>query len=56
MSKQEILYVAYKDEPLDEGISYAMYLSNLLGETLRVVLLSRSSIGRKFNNLTRDAR
>jgi len=51
MSKQEILYVAYKDEPLDEGISYALYLSGLLGETLRVVLLSRSGIGRKFNNL-----
>jgi len=51
MSKQEILYVAYRDEPLDEGINYAMYLSGLLGETLRVVLLSRGGIGRKFNNL-----
>ena len=51
MSKQEILYVAYRDEPLDEGISYAMYLSSMLGETLRVVLLSRSGLGQKFNDL-----
>ncbi|MHB0867251.1 MAG: hypothetical protein ACYC6B_05860 [Thermoleophilia bacterium] len=51
MSKQEILYVAYQDEPFEEGISYAMYLANMLGESLRVVLLSPSGIGRKFNNL-----
>lgn len=51
MSKQEILYVAYRDEPLEDGVSYAMYLANLLGETLRVVLLSPSGIGRKFNDL-----
>ncbi|MFA6001427.1 MAG: hypothetical protein WC828_04850 [Thermoleophilia bacterium] len=51
MSKQEILYVAYRDESLDEGISYAMYLANMLGETLRVVLLSPGGIGRKFNDL-----
>lgn len=51
MSKQEILYVAYRDEPLEDGVSYAMYLANMLGETLRVVLLSPSGIGRKFNDL-----
>src|SRR5659263_741494 len=51
MSKQEILYVAYRDEPLEDGVSYAMYLANLLGETLRVVLLRPSGIGRKFNDL-----
>ncbi|MHB1390393.1 MAG: hypothetical protein ACYCXF_04040 [Thermoleophilia bacterium] len=51
MSKQEILYVAYQDEPYEEGISYAMYLASMLGESLRVVLLSSSGIGRKFNNL-----
>lgn len=51
MSKQEILYVAYQDEPLDAGLSYAMYLANMLDETLRVVLLSPSGIGRKFNDL-----
>ncbi len=51
MSKQEILYVAYRDEDLEDGISYAMYLSNLLGERLRVILLSRSGFGRKFNDL-----
>ena len=51
MSKQEILYVAYRDEPLEEGVSYAMYLASMLGETLRVVLLSPSGIGRKFNDL-----
>lgn len=51
MSKQEILYVAYRDEPLDNGISYATYLANLLGETLRVVLLSRNGVGKRFNDL-----
>jgi len=51
MSKQEILYVAYRDEPLEDGVSYAMYLASTLGETLRVVLLSPSGIGRKFNDL-----
>jgi hypothetical protein len=51
MPKQETLYVAYRDEPLDDGISYAMYLSGLLGEKLRVVLLSRRGIGKKFNDL-----
>lgn len=51
MSKQEILYVAYQDEPIEEGISYAMYLANLLGESLRVLLLSPSGIGKKFNEL-----
>lgn len=51
MSKQEILYIAYRDEPLDEGVSYAMYLANMLGETLRIVLLNPSGIGRKFSDL-----
>lgn len=51
MSKQEILYVAYRDEPLEEGVSYAMYMANMLGETLRLVLLSPSGVGRKFNDL-----
>ncbi|MCL4473990.1 MAG: hypothetical protein M1455_08655 [Actinobacteria bacterium] len=51
MSKQEILYVAYRDEALDDGISYATYLSNLLGERLTVILLSRGGFGRKLNDL-----
>lgn len=51
MSKQEILYVAYRDEPLEDGVNYAMYLANMLGETLCVVLLSPSGIGRKFSDL-----
>lgn len=51
MPGQEVLYVAYRDEPLEEGISYALYLSSLLGESLRVVLLNRNSIGKKFNDL-----
>ena len=51
MSKQEILYIAYRDEPLEEGVSYAMYLANMLGETLRIVLLNPSGIGRKFSDL-----
>ncbi len=51
MSKQEILYIAYRDEPLEEGISYAMYLAGMLGETLRVVLLRPSGIGQKFSDL-----
>lgn len=51
MSKQEILYIAYSDEPLEDGVSYAMYLASMLGETLRVVLLSPNSISRKFNDL-----
>ena len=51
MSTQEILYVAYRDEALDDGISYATYLSNLLGERLRVILLRRSGFGKKFNDL-----
>jgi len=51
LSRQEILYVAYRDEPLEEGISYAMYLANLLGESLRVVLLRRKGAGRRFNDM-----
>ena len=51
MPKQEVLYVAYKDENLDDGISYATYLSNLLGERLRVILLSRGGFGKKLNDL-----
>lgn len=53
MSAQEILYVAFRDEPLDEGISYAIYLSKLLSEPLRIVLLSRDIIEKeKFDNQT----
>lgn len=51
MSNQEILYVAYKDEPLEAGVSYATYLSNLLGEKLRIVLLNRKGLGERFDDL-----
>ncbi|MHB9053808.1 MAG: hypothetical protein ACYC5F_07485 [Thermoleophilia bacterium] len=51
MPQQEILYVGYRDEDLDDGISYAMYLSNMLGERLRVILLSRGGFGRKLSDL-----
>lgn len=50
MSKQEVLYVAYKNEPLDEGIDYAIYLSSLLEEDLRVMLLSPSGLGKKLSD------
>lgn len=51
MAKQEILYIAYKNESLEEGIDYAIYLSHLLGESLRVVLLSPDGLGKRFNDL-----
>lgn len=48
--KQEILYVAYWDESVDESFSYAMYLSNMLGEPLRIVLLNQNGLGKKFED------
>lgn len=48
--KQEILYVAYWDESIDESFSYAMYLSNMLGEPLRIVLLNPDGLGKKFDD------
>lgn len=49
-TKKEILYVAYRDEPLEEGISYALYLSGLMGAELRIVLLGRNGLGAKFDD------
>jgi len=51
MTKKEILYAAYKDEPMEEGLSYAIYLAGLLGDELRVVLLERRSFREKFDDL-----
>ncbi|MCL6106829.1 MAG: hypothetical protein M1309_05725 [Actinobacteria bacterium] len=48
MSAKELLYVAYKHEHTREedpvhGISYAIYLSKLLGQNLRILLLGGGS-------------
>ncbi|GBE58254.1 hypothetical protein BMS3Abin01_01187 [bacterium BMS3Abin01] len=45
MSGKEILYVSYKDEPLEDGVSYAIYLAGALHEGLRVVLMNRDGAG-----------
>ncbi|MCL6092757.1 MAG: hypothetical protein ACYCXU_07705 [Thermoleophilia bacterium] len=56
MSTQELIYVAYRDEHLDDersdhGISYAIYLSKVLSETLRVLLLSPRGSSSRFNDV-----
>ena len=45
MSNKELLYVAYSDERLEEGISYAIYLSKLRSESLQILLLNRNGTG-----------
>lgn len=55
MSTQELLYVAYRDEHIDDaqpehGISYAIYLSKVLDETLRILLLSPRGSGGRFES------
>ncbi|MEJ2183413.1 MAG: universal stress protein [Nitrospirota bacterium] len=49
--QKEILYVAYRDESLEEGISYALYLAGQMDAGLRIVLLSRNGFGGKFHNV-----
>ncbi len=44
MSNKELLYIAYCDERLEEGISYAMYLSRLRSESLQILLLNRNGM------------
>ncbi len=48
MSGQELLYVAYKDEHYEHGISYAIYLAKLLSKPLRILLLSSHGSGSRF--------
>lgn len=51
MAGKEILYAAYKDEKIGEGLSYAIYLAGQLGAGLRIVLLSRHGLGEGFDNI-----
>lgn len=51
MFRKEILYVSCRDEPIEEGISYALYLAGLMGSGLRIVLLSRNVLAKKFDDL-----
>jgi hypothetical protein len=41
MAEKEILYVTYKYEKMEEGLSYAIYLAGQIDGGLRVVLLER---------------
>ncbi len=50
MSGQELLYVAYKDEHFEDGISYAIYLAKLLSKPLRILLLKGRGPGTRFEN------
>jgi hypothetical protein len=55
MTKKEILYAAYKNEHIEDGLEYAIYLAGLLGDNLRVVLFdppeSREGIGARKTDI-----
>jgi hypothetical protein len=51
MATKEILYAAYKDEDIDESLSYAIYLAGQLGAGLRILLLDRLGLSEKLDNV-----
>jgi len=51
MAEKEILYVTYKDEKIEEGLSYPIYLAGQMGAGLRIVLLERHGAGEKLDDV-----
>lgn len=50
-SRKELLFVTRRDEDFDDGLSYAIYLAEMLGEDLKVLLISGKNLGEKFSDL-----
>jgi hypothetical protein len=51
MKGKEILFVAYMDENLEEGLPYAIYLAGMLGQKLRILLIDKRDIRERFDDL-----
>jgi len=51
MAEKEILYVTYKDEKTEEGLSYAIYLAGQISAGLRIVLLNRNGSDEKIGDV-----
>ncbi len=55
MSKRELLFVTYRDENLDEGVSYVIELAKAMYEDIVLLLVQKKdSFARKFENLMAD--
>ncbi|GAB4390174.1 MAG: hypothetical protein Kow0025_20400 [Thermodesulfovibrionales bacterium] len=50
-SKKELLFVTKADEDFDDGLSYAVYLAEMLGEDLRILFVNRRTMGERFDDL-----
>jgi hypothetical protein len=56
MNKQQLLFVTYQDEHLDEGISYAIELAKAMVEDIVVLLVrKKDALQEKFNDLMAGA-
>ena len=47
-AKKEILFVTFRGESFEDGLSYAIYLASMLGEELRVLLIGKNGFWDKF--------
>lgn len=52
MNKQQLLFVTYQDEHLDEGISYAIELAKAMVEDIAVLLVrKKNNLNERFEDL-----